>query len=161
MRPADLRGPIRLAPPRYLRGPLLLAVGLLLCAAPVAGQQSNWGPWQTYSTLMQGDQRFLTVEFRTYYSRTFSARVQWRITNHSAQTMHCVSIGERTYTLSDGSTKSQSRTGCRKITPGEIEKYYSDVAGEEGLRVTSVEMREVTAATEPAGEAHAIPLRGR
>lgn len=137
---------------KYLR---LMAVMSLFS---MGAAHADWSAWREYTTITQGNRPFITIEFRTYQSKNWYPRVQWRAISHTNATLHCASIGNRRYFLSNQESVDRGPEGCRKVEPGETETYMSDTIGDDGLSVTEVTMANYRFKLEKGGETFDVDL---
>lgn len=108
---------------------------VLFLSAFTLETNAQWTDWTKYGSTMSGQ---ISAEYRTYYSRNYSPKVQWRIINNSSYTLQDAGIGRRSYELSDGKTSNYQPEGMRTIQPNEMATFYSDVVGDDGVRVERV-----------------------
>lgn len=135
---------------------ITLAISLTLFAK---GSHADWSDWENYITITHGKEPFITIEVRTYFSKNWHPKIQWRAKNHSLKTLYCASLGDRHYSLSNGEKINYGGEGCRKITPGETEQYIVDTVGEDGVMVKKASMEYFTFSYKKGGEIQKASLR--
>ena len=60
-----------------------------------------------YAAISNGSGELFVLEYG-YKSSGYNGYIKWRLTNNSTQTVYNVSIGDKVYTMTDGSTISRS-----------------------------------------------------
>ena len=87
---------------------------------------AEWGRWHQMHEITAGNNRILLVEFRSYSKKGWNAQAQWRVTNTSEETLDCVGIGNKVYTLDNGQKISRSGEHCDQLHPGRSFTTVSD-----------------------------------
>ena len=157
---------------------MIIAAAIMLVAAGLAAPASasshpkGWTEWMPFASLrdQQGNQMVL-LEWSTYirvdgtlkdYSHR-NAEVNWRITNNSTEFLFWISMGDRTYTCSNGHTEHKGAIdiGPRMLKPGRLIRLSSksERTGRHPGHVDSIDGKNCPHITEAEFESAATVLR--
>jgi hypothetical protein len=134
----------------------MMLVGWLVATTQVFG---GYTAWRNYTNWGFVGGPLIKIYVRTYYSKNYAARVQWRIENRTNGTLYNFSIGERTYWLANGGNTKFGSEGLYKIKHGETRRFGSDYLNKpDGTKVIAVELSCIYFALEKGGTADRVNI---
>lgn len=118
----------------------------------------DWSEWQDEKTIKRENRAILTIQYRTYFSKKYLPRGQWRVTNHSGDTFYCVGIGDKYYSTNDG-PKKKGQVGCITLEGYATETFSSETVGLlDGAKIIDVKLTEIKFRTSKTADTTIITL---